>query len=341
MLPAYCPLPGILPPMASHQPQQARDPSTQRDGSDFGRTAVVIPSLGAPALPNCLSAVNALEPAPGRVLVVLSGGAPKPAEAANTEVLSVSRRLGFATAVNLGIREVAQTANRIALLNDDAVPPRQWLGALGRALDDDPGLAAVQGTVVDGSRELIDGRGITLDRWSLPIQIDRGTPTTPEDDGRRPILAVSATAALYRTEALLAASVGDAAPFDPAFGSYHEDLDLGLRLFRLGWRTAWVPGVPTRHLGSSTGRQLHWRHPWWVLANRWRALAGNLSGQAFISALPTMARGELRAIRTLVRENPRSLPVSAAVMTVWPALVASSWRRRTPGPRLSGIPEIP
>jgi len=327
--------------MASNRPRQPLDPSTDRDDRASGREAVVIPSLGSSELPKCLHAVAALDPAPDRVFVVLSGGAQPPAEAANTEVLSVPDRLGFATAVNLGIRHAAQTADHIALLNDDAVPPAQWLGALTRALADDTGLAAVQGTITDRSGDQVDGRGITLDQWSLPVQIDRGTSATPDDRGLRSILAVSGTAALYRTDALLAASIGDAAPFDPAFGSYHEDLDLGLRLVRLGWRAAWVGGVPTRHLGSSTGSRLQWRHPWWVLANRWRALAANLTGQALIGALPRMARGELRAVRTLVRDNPRSLPVSAAVLTAWPAIVAISWRRRTPGPRLASLPEDP
>ncbi len=327
--------------MASHRPRQDRDPSTNRALRGPGRLAVVIPSLGSSELPRCLNAVSSLDPAPNLVVVVLSGGAPTPTEAMNTEVLSVPERLGFATAVNLGIRHAAQTADYIALLNDDAVPPTHWLDSLARALADDPHLAAVQGTVTDQSGGRIDGRGITLDRWNLPVQIDRGTSATPDDFGMRSILAVSGTAALYRTEALIAVSTGDAAPFDPAFGSYHEDLDLGLRLVRLGWRAAWVGGVPTRHLGSGSGSRLPWRHPWWVLANRWRALAGNLTRRALIGALPQTTRGEIRAVRTLVRNNPRSLAVSAAVVTALPALIAAGWRRQTPGPRLKLPPVDP
>ena len=302
---------------------------------------MVIPSLGSPELPRCLNAVTSLDPAPELVVVVLSGGAPAPAEAANTEVLSVPERLGFAAAVNLGIRRAASTAKAIALLNDDAEPSTHWLGNLGAALAADPELAAVQGTVTDRTGERTDGRGIALDRLYLPVQIDHGTPVTVDDGGRQPILAASGTAALYRTQALRAASSGNAAPFDPTFGSYHEDLDLGLRFARLGWRAAWVGGARTRHLGSGTGSRLRWRHPWWVLANRWRALAGNLTAGAFVGALPRAARGELRAVRTLARRNPRSLAISAAVLTAWPALVATGFRRQTPGPRLADLRGCP
>jgi hypothetical protein len=92
------------------------------------------------------------------------------------------------------------------------------------------------------------------------------------------------------------------------------------------------------HLGSATGTSFGWRHPWWVLANRWRALAGNLSPRALLRAMPRLLRGELRAVRTLARRNPRALPVAVAVGCALPMLIAGSWRRDTPGARLTALP---
>jgi GT2 family glycosyltransferase len=302
--------------------------------------AVVIPSLGTGNLDACLDAVHSLEPAAARVIVVLSGGAELEPRA-GIEVTRSTRALGFAAATNLGIARVANDADRIAVLNDDALPPPRWLEALGDALDRDPRLAAVQGTLADAGGRLIDGRGITLDRWALPVQVDRGLPVTGEDRAERHVLAVSGTAALWRTKALAEVSTGAIAPFDPAFGSYHEDLDLGLRLRRLGWRSAWVGGVPARHLGSASGAAMRWRHPWWILANRWRALAGNLAAGALLGSLPRLLRGELRALRTLSRSNPRAPVVAAAVAAAWPWLVVAGWRRGTPGQRLAALPGLP
>ena len=302
--------------------------------------AVVIPSLGRGALGPCLEAVAAIEPAPARVIVVLSG----PAGAAvppGVEVVRCDRPLGFAPACNLGIARAAGEVDRIAILNDDALPPPHWLEVLNRALDHDPALAAVQATVADANGELVDGRGITLDRWALPVQVDRGLPLAGESDAVHPVLAVSGTAALWRTTALAAVSSGPVAPFDPAFGSYHEDLDLGLRLGRLGWRSAWVGGAPARHLGSASGAAMRWRHPWWILANRWRALAGNLTARALLRSLPRLLRGELRAARTLTRANPRAPLAAAATAAAWPWLVVAGWRRATAGPRLTRLPEAP
>ena len=301
----------------------------------------MIPSLGATTLGSCLRAVAALDPAPNRTLVVLSGESAPPPEAESVELLRSRRRLGFAAAVNAALVVLLDDATSIAVLNDDAVPSSGWLGTLRRTLDNDPELAAVQGTVVDREGKTVDGRGIGFDGFGLPVQLDHGQPYRGDPERGRDLVAVSGTATLFRASALRQVALDSGAVFDPSFGSYHEDLDLGLRLRRLGWRAAWVADAPTHHLGSTTGARLRWRHPWWLLANRWRALAGNLAPTALIVQLPRFLRGELRAFRWLARSNPRAAPVSLAVLSSLPVLVAGGWRRRTAGPRLSSLPGVP
>jgi GT2 family glycosyltransferase len=200
-------------------------------------------------------------------------------------------------------------------------------------------VAAVQGTVVDDSGTRVDGRGIALDRWALPVQVDRGARPEDEPASPRQVVAASATAAVFRGRALRQAVLANGEVFDSRFGSYHEDLDLGLRLGRLGWSAQWTPGAPCRHAGSASGLSLRWRHPWWLLANRWRALAGNLGPRALTAALPRLLRGELRAVRTLLPTNPRVCLVAVAVLCALPLLVATGWQRSTAGPRLQRLPE--
>jgi len=298
------------------------------------RPALVIPSLGSPHLAACLEAVAALSPPPQPVVVVLSGHHASRTCPEGVQVVRRAQRLGFAAAVNAGLAQLPEDGERVALLNDDALPDPSWLARLEAALADDGGLAAVQGTVRDATGERVDGRGIALDRCGLPVQVDRGAPCEPEPAAPRALLAVSGTAALLRVAALRQAELAPGVIFDPRFGSFHEDLDLGLRLARLGWRSAWVPDAACRHLGSATASGLRWRHPWWVLANRWRALAGNLAPAALARALPRLARGELRAVHTLLRHNPRAAGVGLAVALAAPFLVASALARRSPGPRL-------
>lgn len=304
------------------------------------RTALVIPSLGSPLLDRCLQAVAALDPAPDVKILVLSGGEATPNRANGFDVHLHRDRLGYAAAINAGIAVLAKDIESVAVLNDDALPDPGWFGVLVGALERDPELAAVQGTVVTDDRTVIDGRGIAFDRWGLPVQIDRGLAVV-DDHGQRTVLAISGTAGLYRMELLRQAALPHSEILDPRFDCYHEDLDLGLRLHRLGLRAQWVGGACAVHLGSASGPSLRWRHPWWVLANRWRALAGNLRPAAFLRELPRLLRGEIRAVRSLSRGNWRALPAAAAVAAVLPLLVAGGWRRKTPGPRLDTIPDSP
>lgn len=301
------------------------------------RPALVIPSLGAGSLDGCLEAVASLDPGPERTVVVLSGPGADRVLPAGVDTVRSERRLGFAAAINMGLASLPRPWTMVALLNDDAVPEPGWLGALAGALGRDDTLAAVQGTVEDPSGR-VDGRGIALDQYGLPLQVDRGRAARPEPPSPQPRLAVSGTACLLRGSALEEAELAAGDVLDPAVGSYHDDVDLGLRLSRLGWRASWVPGAFCSHLGSQSGMRFRWRHPWWVLANRWRALAGNLTPGVLLRLLPRLLRGEVRAVRTLARSNPRAVLVAPAVLVSLPVLAAHGWRRDSAGPRLSGLP---
>jgi GT2 family glycosyltransferase len=303
------------------------------------RTAVVIPSLGAPSLGACLEAVRGLDSPPAETLVVSSGTQEISDVGPDVNVLRFDHRLGFAEAVNKGITEVWDRVDAVALINDDAFVSPQWLDRLAGFFDVDPRLAAAQGTIRNAEGDRVDGRGVEISRWGLAFQADRGTAARPEPDRPIPRIAVSATAALYRCEALREIALDSKSIFDPRFDSYHEDVDLGLRLTRLGWRSCWFPGAGCRHLGSSSGTRMSWRHPWWLLANPWRVVSGNLGRWATLKSIPRTTWGEVRAIVRMTPDNPRAVAAAGAVAFALPILILQGWRRPTPGPRLNRLPE--
>jgi hypothetical protein len=53
--------------------------------------------------------------------------------------------------------------------------------------------------------------------------------------------------------------------FDPAYFAYFEDVDLGWRLWVLGYRVVYAPEAVVRHIGGATGRRagLHRRYRLW------------------------------------------------------------------------------
>lgn len=281
-----------------------------------------------------------MHPKPSDLVLILSGGAVAPDGAAWYRVSRHPSRLGFAAAVNRGLAGLGEDIEAVAVLNDDAVVAPAWLSSLTAVLEHRPEVGAVQGTIVNGDGSSIDGRGIEFDPWGLPVQIDRGKPFT-HDRGERPRVAVSGTACVYRMDALRRAALRGSAVFDETFDSYHEDLDLGLRMRRTGRTAMWTSeGPPVRHIGSASGSRFSWRHPWWVLTNRWRVLAGNLTPGALVRAMPRLLRGELRAVNTLARSNRRTLPVAGATTASMPWMILYGWIRSTSGPRLAAIPGI-
>lgn len=269
------------------------------------RGAAIIATLGRS--PHLLDALDAVRRSGGgelRTILVAPDsafGLADVAEAASRadEVVRVDRNLGFAGNNNRGIARV--TEELVALVNDDALVDPGWWPGLSAALAEDPGLAAVQGTVVslaDPSR--IDGRGLAWNRWWQAVQIGHGEPVDPHDGGgdataEQEIFGVSATAAVYRRLALEEVSRPGAHPFDTSLYAYYEDVELAIRLRAAGWRARRVDGAGARHAGSLTGDHLPRGKARWLVGNRWRVLM-DLLGHRFWLYLPRIALRDVRDV---------------------------------------------
>jgi GT2 family glycosyltransferase len=163
---------------------------------------------------------------------------------AGVRVVRVDRNLGFGGGNELGI---ALARGRVfVLLNPDVVPEPGWLPPLLTALDDPTvGIAAPVLVWPDGRTQ---EAGVRLFR-------DAGTAPETELDPAvtGPVDVVYSSAACWavRREVLEQAGGFDAA-FHPA---YYEDVDLALRVRRLGLRTVVCPEARLVHLhgGSTAG----------------------------------------------------------------------------------------
>lgn len=226
------------------------------------RVTAVIPTLGrSPWLVPCLEALKKDAPEI-EIVVVDQGETPTTTDLAD-KTLRPGRNLGFASATNLGI--TASSREFVATVNDDALIEPGWTGSLIEALDREPRAAAAQGVnLILQVPDLADGCGIAWNRWTQAIQVGHGEPAPAASEPVREVLGVSATAAIYRREALLAIP---GKPFDPDLVSYYEDVDLAVRLRAEGWKALLVPAARARHAGSVTGATMS--------RERWRLLYGN------------------------------------------------------------------
>lgn len=285
------------------------------------RISAVVPTLGRSVwLGLCLEALRRQEGVELEIVVVDQAERPLALPARLVDrLVRPGRNLGFAAGTNAGI--AAATGAWIATVNDDAVVEAGWAATLANALTTTEA-AAAQGTNLDlRNPGRVDGCGLAWNRWWQAVQLGHGGPVPAQTGEPREIFGVSATAALYRREALDAVSP-QGAVFDPVLVSYYEDAELAGRLRAAGQRALWVPAAQARHAGSaSTGAWSRVRNATrfeLIYGNRYLA-AARLLGRGFRAALPLLVRRDLRDLgkagRTL--ETGRMAGILAGWRRAW------------------------
>lgn len=167
----------------------------------------------------------------------------------NAEIIELGRNTGFAHAHNEGFRRT--TTPYILVHNPDLVIDWGGTKKLLHAFTD-PTVGAVQGKIMrNQSRDIIDSAGIVLTKALNGVdrgagEIDRGQYETQAD-----VAAATGACALYCVAALKSVEY-----FDEDFFSYKEDVDLGWRLKKVGWRSIYVPIVAGYHHRYLTAWQL-------------------------------------------------------------------------------------
>lgn len=247
----------------------------------------VVPTLGAPTLGASLAALRAQDPPPHVILVAqrpIDEGARRLADT----VLDLPAPIGFAAAVNLGLSRAPR--DFVALVNDDAVVEPGWVGPLLEQLLRDPRLAATQGANRLPERR-IDGCGIAWNSDWQAIQIGHGQELagTPAP---REIFGVSATAALYRREALSGCASAHGI-LDERLESFYEDVDLAVRLRAAGFPANFVPEAQALHQGSLTTGKDPFRKSFLLTRNR-RWVVARLLGRDFAGARAIVDRRDRR-----------------------------------------------
>lgn len=274
---------------------------------------IVVNRDGGEALFAALRSVEAQEGIDLSIVIVDNASRPEERERIAREfpearLVSFSENLGFAGAANEGI--VRTRSPFVLLLNNDAVLAPDYVARLAARLALDERLAAVQGLVLTADGSHIDTAGLEWNRRgeSVPLLLSQRPDRAPSDVFE--VTGVSATAVLYRRDALLAvAPQGEV--FDRSFFAYYEDVDLSLRLVRAGWRFACDPAAIARHEGSRTGSRTPWKRAKWIARNRWKTLFRNFDRRL-------LRRDALRLLRA---------DVSHAISLGWraPLLLLLTW----------------
>lgn len=184
---------------------------------------------------------------PGEILVVDNGSTDGTAEAARTagaRVLRLERNLGFAPAVNAGLRATA-TEWVVILNNDVELEPRFLETLYDTAHREGAWFGCGKLLSADGSR--IDAAFDLLSRSGCAWRAGHGRPDSPVWNKQRRVWFAPMTAMLARR-----ALFDKAGLLDETFESYLEDVEFGLRCALAGRWGIYVPEARGRHLGSAT-----------------------------------------------------------------------------------------
>ena len=216
--------------------------------------SIVIPVYnGRKLLEQLLDSISRQTATPLEVIVVDNGssdGAPESARRAGARVIELRRNLGFAPAVNRGIREAR--GEGIAIVNSDVELDNVWLERLWRGVSENA-LSFATGKILQReSPDILDGSYDLICRAACSWRAGAGQLASALPETLHPIRFCSATAAIFRTDIFQTVGL-----FEETFESYLEDVDFGLRCALAGRTGAYLPDAVCWHRGSATFGRWH------------------------------------------------------------------------------------
>lgn len=225
-----------------------------------GRLAVslVIPNYnGAPHLPDCLTSLQQLEaPSDGYEIIVVDNGSADESttlirrQFPSVRLIEAGGNLGFAGACNLGAQQA--TGTFVAFVNNDMRLDSAWLRELLAPLEQHPDVAATSAKILSWNGQAIDFVGGSVNFYGHGFQPLVGRPAEEaEDMAPKPILFACGGSMATRRELFLRCG-----QFDEDYFAFFEDIDLGWRLWVLGYRVLFVPTAIAYHKGHATGSKL-------------------------------------------------------------------------------------
>ena len=207
-------------------------------------------------------------------------------------VIENGRNYGYAEGNNIGYRH--SRGEYVVFLNDDTVVHRSWLRRLIEAVESSPDVAAAHANIIQpwypeyaGAGERADAaNGYTSEANRLGYIRYHKLPS---------IERLYDTVFLHGVCIILRRSVAEQMDyvFDPAFFAYAEDLDLGLRVRALGYRSVAAPKAVVYHKHNlktdlSMGTVVKTVR---IIRNRYLAFYKVMSGWEFALMVPLLTIG--------------------------------------------------
>jgi GT2 family glycosyltransferase len=161
-------------------------------------------------------------------------------------IIQNERNEGFAGPNNQGA--AAATGEYVAFLNNDMRVHPHWLRELVAAMRSAPDVAIVGGKILTWDGDAVDFGIGSINFYGMGFQ---PPDASPSPDQHAEVLFACGGSMLVRRQIFL--EVGG---FDPDYFAYFEDVDLGWRLWLLGYRVLYAPRSLTYHRGHGTSSRM-------------------------------------------------------------------------------------
>jgi len=165
-------------------------------------------------------------------------------------ILTNEANLGFGRACNQGA--AIARGKFLVFLNNDTLPQRNWLEAMVALMRSDPQIAIVGSKLVYPDNGRIQHAGVAFDGLKSPYHLYQHVPAaSPLANQVRGFKAVTGACLMIRREVFL--TVGG---FDEAYRNGYEDVDLCLKVCRLGGKVMYCPASVVLHYESVSATRL-------------------------------------------------------------------------------------
>ncbi|WP_291322890.1 glycosyltransferase [Desulfonatronospira sp.] len=230
---------------------------------------IIVNYNGIEHLKTCLPALMRTQKVPFEVLVVdnaSSDGSVQWLQETYPEVktISMETNLGFGRGNHLGVENAR--GQLVVFLNSDTMVEPDWLWTLIQPLYAEPDIGAVCSTLrLLEHPQVVNARGGGMTRLGFGFDHDFGfvfeQSAAPDKKSYREVLFPSGAAMAMRKDDF------EAFGFDPAFFMYHEDVDLGWRIWLAGKRVVACDNSLVYHkFGGTSGITQN---------SRWREIMGS------------------------------------------------------------------
>jgi len=227
-----------------------------RDILEFPLISITIVNLnGKDYLENCLQSISGLDYPDDKIeVVIVDNGSSDSSisflESAHKQVRLIknNKNMGFAYANNQAAK--AAKGEYIAFLNNDTKVDSKWLIELLRPVYGDKETVASGSKVLSMDGKNLDFVGGMINFEGKGFQIDFGLPIEKDLHKQYKYLPfANGGAMLIRRDTFL-----DVGGFDEDFFAYYEDVDLGWRLWVLGYKVIFAPDSIVYHHHHGTSR---------------------------------------------------------------------------------------